>query len=136
MKKRGFGIGKWNGAGGKIHEGETVVQGGLRELEEEVGVRLQEEDLHYRGFLAFRYEDSGEKKNDTDCSVFTANYNGEVIESEEMMPKWFNLEEIPFDEMWPDDKVWLPELLKGENFRYEFTYSSLNDKNPQIKRIQ
>jgi hypothetical protein len=26
MKKRGFGVGKWNGAGGKIHEGETVIQ--------------------------------------------------------------------------------------------------------------
>jgi 8-oxo-dGTP pyrophosphatase MutT (NUDIX family) len=36
LKKRGFGIGKWNGAGGKLHKGETILQGALRELEEEV----------------------------------------------------------------------------------------------------
>jgi 8-oxo-dGTP pyrophosphatase MutT (NUDIX family) len=108
----------------------------LRELEEEVGVQLEESEAIYKGFLAFRYKDSGEK-NDTDCSVFTAKYNGEVYESEEMMPRWFDVEDIPFDEMRPDDKVWLPELLKGaENFRYEFIFSSLDDKTPQIKRIQ
>ena len=25
MKKRGFGINKWNGAGGKVEEGETIT---------------------------------------------------------------------------------------------------------------
>lgn len=24
MKKRGFGVGKWNGAGGKVEDGETI----------------------------------------------------------------------------------------------------------------
>lgn len=24
MKKRGFGVGKWNGAGGKLKDGETI----------------------------------------------------------------------------------------------------------------
>jgi ADP-ribose pyrophosphatase YjhB (NUDIX family) len=36
MKKRGFGVGKWNGPGGKLEAGESVIQGALRELEEEV----------------------------------------------------------------------------------------------------
>ena len=30
MKKRGFGVGRWNGFGGKVEPGETVVQGALR----------------------------------------------------------------------------------------------------------
>jgi 8-oxo-dGTP diphosphatase len=36
MKKRGFGTGKRNGAGGKLHEGENTLQAAIRELEEEV----------------------------------------------------------------------------------------------------
>ena len=35
MKKRGFGVGKWNGFGGKFDAGETVRDCALRELEEE-----------------------------------------------------------------------------------------------------
>jgi 8-oxo-dGTP pyrophosphatase MutT (NUDIX family) len=30
MKKRGFGQGRWNGFGGKVEPGETILQGALR----------------------------------------------------------------------------------------------------------
>lgn len=30
LKKRGFGVGKWNGFGGKVEEGETVAMGAAR----------------------------------------------------------------------------------------------------------
>ena len=30
MKKRGFGAGKWNGFGGKVDPGETILQGAVR----------------------------------------------------------------------------------------------------------
>lgn len=30
LKKRGFGKGKWNGFGGKIEPGETIMQGAIR----------------------------------------------------------------------------------------------------------
>ena len=38
MKKRGFGVGRWNGFGGKVKDGETVKQTVKREMEEEVGI--------------------------------------------------------------------------------------------------
>lgn len=34
-KKRGFGVSKWNGFGGKIEAGETFLQCAVRELREE-----------------------------------------------------------------------------------------------------
>ena len=30
MKKRGFGVGRWNGFGGKVQEGETIEEGAIR----------------------------------------------------------------------------------------------------------
>jgi 8-oxo-dGTP pyrophosphatase MutT (NUDIX family) len=36
MKKRGFGVGKWNGPGGKVQEKETILQAAVREVKEEV----------------------------------------------------------------------------------------------------
>lgn len=38
MKKRGFGVGKWNGFGGKVEAGESNEQAAIRELEEESSV--------------------------------------------------------------------------------------------------
>ena len=37
MKKRGFGVGKWNGFGGKMHADESMVECAARELHEESG---------------------------------------------------------------------------------------------------
>lgn len=48
MKKRGFGVGKWNGAGGKVDAGETILRAAVRELEEETMITLSESDLTVR----------------------------------------------------------------------------------------
>ena len=32
MKKRGLGVGRWNGFGGKVHEGETIKEAAHPEL--------------------------------------------------------------------------------------------------------
>ena len=38
QKKRGFGMGKWNGYGGKAKEGETIERSARREFFEEAGI--------------------------------------------------------------------------------------------------
>lgn len=38
LKKRGFGMGKWNGFGGKVMESESITQGAIRELKEECNI--------------------------------------------------------------------------------------------------
>ena len=40
----------------------------------------------------------------------------------EMRPKWFPIEDIPYDQMWADDRHWLPLVLKGSHFRAHFTF--------------
>jgi len=56
--------------------------------------------------------------------VFSTNaYEGELGESTEGILKWIDLDKIPHDEMWDDDRHWLPLLLKGKSFEGEFHYN-------------
>ena len=54
MKKRGFGVGKWNGVGGKINpvKGDRNIEDtAIRETEEEIGVKIK--DLEKVAILSF-----------------------------------------------------------------------------------
>lgn len=118
MKKRGFGEGRWNGFGGKLQDGETIEDALFREMKEEAGVDLI--DPQKRGVLNFTFEGNPEV---LEVHVFSAeDIDGELTETEEMKPQWFLEDEIPYDEMWPDDKLWLPLLLAGENFEGDFYF--------------
>ena len=119
MKKRGFGAGKWNGFGGKIEPNETVEEAAARELNEESG--LKAEELLRRGYLVFNMKESKKimRVHVFECYAFT----GEPIETEEMRPQWYDVNAIPYDSMWIDDKLWLPSLIKENKLimgRFEF----------------
>ncbi len=112
MKKRGFGIGKWNGFGGKLEGTETIEEGAIRELEEESCIKTS--NLRRRGFLVFKLLDVGKIMR---VHVFdTFEFSGEPTETEEMRPKWYNEDQIPFEKMWLDDKYWFSYLLEEKSF--------------------
>jgi len=123
MKKRGFGVGRWNGVGGKQQEGETVEQTALREMEEEIGVRTTEDKLDKIASLKFFFPKEREDWNQEVHIYFINDWEGEPIESEEMCPAWFGHEQIPFGEMWPDDILWPPRALSGEKLEGEFYFN-------------
>ncbi len=122
MKKRGFGAGKWNGVGGKFEPekgDKNIVDTLLREVKEEIGVKLKE--FKKVGFLRFYFPYKEEWNQDV--HIFLAkSWEGEPKESEEMKPKWFRTTEIPFEEMWDDDKLWLPKVLEGKKLRANFVF--------------
>jgi len=116
MKKRGFGQGRWNGFGGKIEEGESIEQAAIREFEEECGVKVV--DLDEVGMIDFNFLDDG---SELKVHIFNIlEYEGLPIETEEMSPKWFDNNDIPFSLMWPDDVYWMPLFLSGKKFKAVF----------------
>lgn len=121
LKKRGFGEGRWNGFGGKVHEGESVEEAALREIREEAGILLA--SLDRRGKITFHFENNPEA---LEVHIFSALWNGGAIESDEMKPQWFALHQIPYQAMWPDDELWLPLLIAGKNFSGEVFFKDMN----------
>ncbi len=118
MKKRGFGAGKWNGFGGKLEPDETVEIAAAREIQEEVGIDPLK--LEKMGRLDFEFQDGSPT---LEVHIFKIeNFVGTPEETEEMRPQWFEIGDIPYDEMWPDDRVWLPMLLLGMKFDGKFVF--------------
>lgn len=39
-----------------------------------------------------------------------------------MRPQWFPLDQIPFADMWPDDRYWFPLLLQRKRFQGYFLF--------------
>lgn len=123
MKKRGFGKGRWNGFGGKVTDGETIEEAAKRELFEEIGITVEE--LEKMGILDFEWQNNPEI---LEVHIFKArDFDGEPEESEEMTSQWFHKDEIPFQQMWQDDKYWFPLFLNGQKFRGKFLFDDSDE---------
>lgn len=116
-KKRGLGAGKINGPGGKIDPGETPMAAAIRETQEELLVTpIAPRKL---GELQFSMSDCP----DIHCHVYRADaFSGTPTETDEAVPVWTPLEEIPYHRMWEDDQYWLPLLLKNQSFLGRFIF--------------
>jgi 8-oxo-dGTP diphosphatase len=116
-KKRGFGAGKINGPGGKVDPGETALDAALRETFEELDIMPL--GAEQRGELHFQFRDG----YSLHCAVFLAHkFLGQPRETEEAVPLWTPLDQIPYDEMWADDRLWVPLLLEGAHFQGFFEF--------------
>jgi 8-oxo-dGTP diphosphatase len=117
-KKRGLGAGKINGPGGKIDPGETALKSAIREtFEELLVVPIAPRQV---GELFFQFRD-GLRLH---CAVFLAHdFSGTATETDEAIPLWTRLDAIPYDEMWADDRYWLPLLIRGDSFRGSFDFN-------------
>lgn len=113
-KKRGFAKGTLNGIGGKQDEGETIDEAMIRECQEEIGVTPI--DYVLIGKIHFDVWYKGERVN-MYMHVYTCTkFDGEIIETEEMLPTWFDIDKIPYEKMLADDLLWMPYALQGKHF--------------------
>jgi 8-oxo-dGTP diphosphatase len=107
-KKRGLGEGKINGPGGRLEGDETPRQAAVRETQEEIGITML--DPAPAAELSFAFSDG----YTLFATVFISyRYHGALIETDEAAPFWQPIDQIPYDEMWYDDRLWLPHVLEG-----------------------
>jgi len=121
QKLRGIGEGKINGPGGKIDPGETPYECVIRECQEELHITpLNPVKM---GELWFAMSDIP----DIHCHVFMASdFDGTPTATDEAIPVWTKIPDIPWNKMWEDDAYWLPQMLEGQKFLGKFIFEGEN----------
>lgn len=117
-KKTGLGKGKVNGPGGKLESGESPETCAVRECQEELGITVT--NLEYCGQHRFQFVDGYSIHVWVYC---TSEFDGVPTESVEARPFWVPLDEIPYHQMWEDDSIWLPVMLRGEQFHGRWIFN-------------
>lgn len=116
-KKRGLGAGKISGPGGRLEPDEAPLDCAVREVQEELCVTPI--GLVALGEHRFQFSDG----YSTHVHVFRASScDGEPAETDEAVPIWAPLDEIPYERMWEDDVLWLPLLLESRRFSGRFLF--------------
>ncbi|MCY7326538.1 MAG: 8-oxo-dGTP diphosphatase [Microbacteriaceae bacterium] len=122
-KKTGLGLGNLVGPGGKLEAGESPTDAAVRETREEVGVTVHPDSLTLIGELTypFPHRPAWSQKS---WAFLCREFSGEPVESDELRPEWFPLDDLPLDRMWDDAKHWLPSALAGRFVRATFTFAA------------
>ena len=120
-KLRGFGRGKIVGPGGHVEAGETDAEAAIRELNEETGVIAEPDSVDRVATMRFRFP--YDPASDADVGVFlVSSWSGTEQDSDELTLQWYDVDAIPLDRMWDDDRYWLPRVLAGERLVADFSY--------------
>ncbi len=131
LKKTGFGRGKVVGLGGHVEPGETDKEAACREVQEEAGLVVRQEDLRDAGVVIFDFPARPEWNMSTRLFV-AAHWTGQPAESTEILPEWFDIGALPVDRMWQDAAHWLPLALSGSVLRLTVV---LNDDNETVREV-
>ncbi len=114
-----IGEGKLAGPGGKLKPGETPLACVLREVEEEVGIKPDTRFIRKCAVITFY--SAGEA--DYEVHVYRIpRFIGEPLETKEMAPSWYYIDNLPFGRMFESDRRWLPLLIKGWEFNASVYY--------------
>ncbi len=112
LKRTGFGTGRVVGLGGKIDGAETALEGAVREVAEESGITLAPDTLERAGRI--RWSFPAAPRTNMVAFLFTADAGAAiVVPSEEIEPRWYRFDALPWEGMWQDAPAWLPAVLEG-----------------------
>jgi 8-oxo-dGTP diphosphatase len=119
-KKKGeIGTGTLNGPGGKLDPGETITECLIREVREELDIALFPERLTKIAIVTFFA--AGEAF--FECHVYRTNtFEGELQETDDMIPNWYDNENLPYERMLEADRLWFKKAVDGEKFNANVYY--------------
>jgi 8-oxo-dGTP diphosphatase len=137
-KKKGeIGTGMLCGPGGKLDLGETLPECLIRETREELSIELDPASLELVAYILFHkgrfrfmllnkiFNFLGWTSSMPDFGVYVYRARilfGQLVETDDMIPGLYPLDNLPFEKMYEADRHWLPRAINGEKFNADVHY--------------
>lgn len=123
-----------NGPGGKCEPGESPIQAVIREVSEETGLNII--NPQHRGALTLHIPTPVSLELTVEMFV-VHEFEGTPTEREGAL-LWVEIESLPFEQMWEDQKYWLPAVLDGFSVSGEVNYEpeTLSLRRSQISLLK
>ena len=120
FKKKGeIGSSTLNGPGGKLEPGESIEECCVRETQEEVSVTLDKNKLEKVAVITFFAAGAP----DFEVHFFrTEHFAGEPQETIDMIPGWYDINDLPLDRMLESDRQWFSKVILGQKFKARVYY--------------
>ncbi len=117
------------GIGGKVEKDEDLDGCLVREVEEEIGVVVSE----YKSVGNVRFINPHNPKWNMRVEIYVVTeWEGKPIETEVIKPAWFPRASIPYENMFRDNKYWLPTVLEGKSVEGVFLFG----EDHEVKEMQ
>lgn len=121
---------KWNAPSDELATGERPDKAAMRSVFQQTGLYVSKVFNHgtIRLFL------NGKVEYDYKMHVYSTKlFSGDLKPNIQGEPRWFGANELPFYEMWADDKYWVNLVLEGKKFDADFF---LDEKNENVVKYQ
>ena len=113
-------MGKWNGLGGKLEQGETPEECAIREVYEESGLVVR--NPLFKGLLTFP---GFANEEDWYAYVFVMReFSGDLIDSPEGRLEWIDDSRLLDLHLWEGDRIFIPWLDQPGFFSGKFVYKN------------
>lgn len=139
VKTRHIGKDRWNGYGGGVEsEDRNLIECLKRETKVECKVEIKGGTTEKVAIINFYNTKSDGETFVCKVHVFLIkDWEGVPQESEEMAtPTNFEINNLPFEQMMPADKEWLPLILEGKKLIAEYYYSPFQKKLIRERKIE
>ena len=114
-----------------VEENESIEDWLIREVKEEMWAEISKVFLEKTWVIDFYFETKPIRNKK--CHIFNIkNFNQPYYETDEMKREWFDVNNLPLDNMRDSDKIWLPKVLSWKYINYKI-YS---DDKWNLERVE
>ncbi len=118
-------MGRWSAPQGMINSGESPAKAAMRSIYQQTGILPTKVTFH--GTIRLFLNNSNEYTYK--IHVFSTRlFTGSLKSNVDGEAKWFDMSEVPYHDMWPDDKYWTSLVMQGKRFDADFFLDEHNEK--------
>lgn len=122
-RRSGADRGRLAGIRGRVGLGEDAAEAAVREVRDEVGVRVEASDLLAVGRIEHHFPTRPGWSHQS-CVFVCRRWDGEPVQLDGLTPRWYALDAVPYARMGDDASRWLPGVLRGGTVDARFTFGA------------